>query len=195
MPKLRRTALAALMCLAMLAPLPARAAEAPAPSPIGEVHASPPPVLSSDEPAVPDMSSYALRHGQLQLHQGLGLAALVSMAITAGIGYDEADLNPSQNLLDAHFLMAGLTTGLYLSAATLAILAPPPPIQEETSFWDTSSLHKDLAWLHGAGIVSTIALGLATNYLSSKYRDYHAVAAYSTLGLMALSAGVIAFGE
>ncbi|HEY9720659.1 MAG TPA: hypothetical protein V6D47_01515, partial [Oscillatoriaceae cyanobacterium] len=120
---------------------------------------------------------------------------LGAMAVTAGLGYYGANVNPSFNTLQAHLLMAGLTTGLYLTSATLALTAPPKPVEEQTGFWDTSTLHKNLAWLHGAAMAATVGLGLLTAFDSYNFEPYHEAAGFTTLGLMTLSAGVIAFGD
>lgn len=173
--------LAALVAL----PAPALAQSAPAPSP----------APAADQAPAFDMSAFAWRHGQLQVHQALGLATLGSMAVTAGLGYWLTEQNGSSGVLDAHLIFAGLTTGLYLTTATLALTAPPRPMLEEEGPWDTVGLHRKLAWLHAAGMVSTIGLGLLTNYKSLAFTPYHEIAAYTTVGLMALSAGVIAFGD
>ena len=44
-------------------------------------------------------------------------------------------------------------------------------------------------------MLATVGLGLASQYTALDATPYHKVAAFSTLGLMALSAGVVAFGE
>lgn len=156
------------------------------------------PVPVSAEPlpeSLPDMSTLAWRHGQLQLHQGFGLATLAAMAVTAGMGYYQAEVKGSDNLRDAHLLMGGLTTGLYLTTATLALTTPPKQVQYEEGPWSSVNIHKDLAWLHGAGMLATVGLGLVTALTPNNTSRLHEIAAFSTLGLMALSAGVIAFGE
>jgi uncharacterized membrane protein len=174
------------------------AAEAPAPAPSTE--AAPQEPAGTDAPAAEaaagfDMSNFAWRHGQLQLHQALGLSTLVGMAVTGGLGYWLAQQNGSSGVMDAHLLMAGLTTGLYLTSATLALTVPARPPGEPEGPWDTVAIHRNLAWLHAAGLISTITLGLLTNYNSLSFSQFHAIAGYTTIGLMALSAGVIAFGE
>jgi hypothetical protein len=205
-----RWLLPATLALGLCLQSPVFASEVPAnsaPSLSIEVHPAAPIQLESpQDPAVTDaaakqvtadfdMSTMAWRHGQLQVHQALGLSTLAAMAVTGGLGYWVANQNGSSGVLDAHLLMAGLTTGLYLTSATLALTVPPLVSQEPEGPWDTVGLHRKLAWLHAAGLASTLTLGFLTNYSSLSFSQYHAVAAYSTIALMALSAGVIAFGE
>lgn len=152
---------------------------------------APTPVVE-EQPAF-DGTTFAVRHQQLTLHQGFALATLGSMAATAGLGYWSRNGGPG-GALDAHFLMAGLTTGLYWTSAILAITAPPRSGEHEGP-WDTAGIHENLAWLHAAGLASTVALGLTTNFTSTNLVELHKWSAYTTLGLLALSAGVIAFGE
>ena len=157
--------------------------------------APPPPAPPAAEEPAPDLSNFPWRHGQLQLHQVLGLATLGSMAATGTAGYWLSRQGGGSGVFDAHLLLAGLTTGLYLTSATLALTAPPPPIVREEGPWDTTAIHKKLAWLHEAGMIGTVGLGLLTNYQWLGLSNYHAIFGYTTIGLMALSAGVIAFGE
>ncbi|MDB5098271.1 MAG: hypothetical protein JWM80_2692 [Cyanobacteria bacterium RYN_339] len=142
-----------------------------------------------------DLSVLPWRHGQLQLHQAFGLSTLASIAVTGGMGYWLSRQNGSSGVFDGHLLMAGVTTGLYLTAATLALTAPPSPLPASDNPWDTTELHRKIGWLHAAGLAGTVGLGLLTTYGSLQYSPYHALAGYTTIGLMALSAGVIAFGE
>lgn len=169
---------------------PARAAEAPAPPPVVTAEA-----VEPEEDAPIDLSGLPLRHGQLQLHQALGLGTLGAMAATGGLGYWLSRQNGTSGVFDGHLLMAGLTTGLYLGSATLALTAPPSPLLRPEGPWDTSVWHRNLGWLHMAGMVTTVGFGLMSTYSSLQYSQYHALAGYTTVGLMALSAGVIAFGR
>ena len=148
----------------------------------------------ADEPPL-DLSALPWRHGQLQLHQALGLSTLASMAVTGSMGYWLTRQNGTSGVFDAHLLMAGLTTGLYLTSATLALTTPPSPLKRQAGPWDTTELHRNLGWLHAAGLATTIGFGLMATYGSLQYSQYHGLAGYSTIGLMALSAGVIAFGQ
>lgn len=166
-------------------PAPTRAAE---PAPLVDAGVAP-----ADEAL--DLTDLPWRHGQLQLHQGFGLATLASMAATGGLGYWLSRQNGTSGVFDGHLLMAGLTTGLYLTAGTLALTAPPSPLARQEGPWESTALHRKLGWLHAAGLATTVGCGLLATYGSLSYSQPHGLAGYTTLGLMALSAGVIAFGQ
>ena len=179
---------------------PVQAAEAPRHAPFAEPPATieaPPAadVDAEDEGQALDLSALPWRHGQLQLHQALGLSTLASMAATGGLGYWLSRQHGTSGVFDGHLLMAGLTTGLYLSSATLALTVPPSPLNRQPGPWDTTGLHRNIGWLHAAGMATTVGFGLLATYNSLTYSQYHGLAGYTTIGLMALSAGVIAFGQ
>lgn len=154
-----------------------------------------PDARAQEEPEpTPDYSALAVRYQQLTLHQGFGLATLGAMATTAGLGLAYAN-GGSQGLFGTHAALAGLTTGLYLTTATMALTAPAPAIVRPEAGWDSVTIHRNLAWLHAAGLASTVGLGLMTVYTPLNTGGYHDIAAFTTLGLMAVSAGVIAFGQ
>lgn len=207
--RLLRVTCAALVATALWPSPAALAAASPAAAPpvaeppLAEPPVAAPPVAESlpgppnvvdDQPAF-DPSALAIRHAQFTLHQGFALTALGAMAATGGLGYWSAEMKGPAELRDLHLAAAGLTTGLYLTAGTLALTAPANPLQRGPGPWDTTALHQKGAWLHGAGMAATLGLGLATVFAGSEYTPYHGVAAAATFGLMALSAGVIAFGE
>ncbi|HEY9854323.1 MAG TPA: hypothetical protein V6D05_01210 [Stenomitos sp.] len=135
-----------------------------------------------------------VRHAQLQWHQGFGLATLGSMALTAGLGlYTSNFTSPSAypTMRNLHMALGGITTGLYMGAATLALSAPKGyDVHDEG--WDAVTIHRSLAWLHAAGLVSTVTLGILTS-IGRMDPKVHGILGGSTLGLMALSAGVIVF--
>lgn len=135
-----------------------------------------------------------IRHSQLQWHQAFGLATLGSMALTAGLGaYTTNFASPGQysTMRNLHMAMGGLTTGLYLGATTLALKAPRG-YDVEGSGWDALDWHRNLAWLHAAGIGTTVVMGLLTSVgrLDAKT---HGILGGTTFGVLALSAGVIVF--
>lgn len=179
--------LSATLVLAFSAP-PVLAAPAAAP---------PPAAASGDDDEAPafDATGLAIRHHQLKLHQALGLTTLGVMAATTGLGL--ASTNGLLRGLDPrelHLAAAGLTTGLYLATATLA-LTTPPPLEGPTRPWDTVNIHRNLGWLHAAGMAGTVGLGLANVLGPTDVTSTHGLAGYATLGLMAASAAVVAFGE
>lgn len=136
-----------------------------------------------------------VRHSQLQFHQGMGLATLASMALTTGWGVYATNYSSLANKSlnqNVHMALGGLTAGLYLGTAGLALMAPKG-YEEEHGGFDSVEAHKALAWLHAAGMLSTIGLGILTSIGSANITPkVHGMAGGTTLGLMALSAGVIA---
>lgn len=183
--------LAASLSLALAAPLSAQPLDL-APRRIAQASESPFVTEASDSQAIQD--SALIQHHQLQLHQGFGLATLGAMALTVGFGVYGAKYAPPSLLnvtTGTHIALGGLTTGLYLGSAVLALTAPRGYDEPESSPFDSVSLHKDLAWLHAAGLVSTLVLGVMT-YNNQIDPSLHGILGGTTLGLMAASAGVIA---
>lgn len=138
--------------------------------------------------------SARLQHQQLQLHQGLALSTLAAMAATTGLGYYAHEFAPTDQTRawDAiHMGMGGLTTGLYLGAALLAITAPHGYDTEDEGPFDSVAIHRDLAAFHAAALISTLAMGVVT-YMNSLEPGVHGQLGLATLGLMTVSAGVIA---
>lgn len=135
------------------------------------------------------------RTSRMALHQVAGLTALGGLATTAGLGLavSKAVLPPGWEYV--HIGAATLTAGAYYTAAGLALTAPHSPLANEPVGWSSVVIHENLAWLHAAGMLGTLGLGLATFLVDRNYAGWHGVAAFSTLGLVGLSAGVIAFGN
>ncbi len=149
---------------------------------------------NTEQASEPDASQLGIRHHQLGWHQGVALATLGAMATTATLGQLSANNQLGGVGRDLHLVAAGLTGGLYLIAGTLALGAPPPLIPSEPGQWDSVSLHRSLAWLHATTMASTAGLGVASIF-GQDTQKLHGLAGWTTLGLMATSAGVIAFGE
>ena len=154
------------------------------------VTGEPPPPLD------PDASLLAedRRHHQLQLHQGLALATLTTMALAAGMGTWSAHGFPDRSLSTAlHAGLGGVATGLYFASAGLSLTAPavgenPVPVG---GHWDSVDLHRALAWGHGAAMMLTLASGVAR--LSGRLdNEPHQAVGLAALTLMSLSAGVLA---
>lgn len=180
-------ALALMLLLAMPAhaALPDAFQMPPAPERAASLSASVPTDLALEEKAT-------VRHSQLQWHQAFGLATLGSMALTAGLGaYTGNFAGPGQYGMarSLHMALGGVTTGLYLGAATLAVTAPEG-YDVEASGLDSVTLHRYLAWLHAAGIGATVAMGVLTS-IGRADSMTHGLLGGTTLGLLAVSAGVI----
>lgn len=158
-------------------------------------HAAP----SAEQDAIArEIAASEQRGAQLTLHQGFGLATLAAMGTTAVLGYGTSHGWVARPV---HIGAAATTAALYLGTAGLALLAPPPPplppgLQAEApdGMWDTSQIHRTLAWVHGATMLATVGLGVATFLGSPQAAALHGPAAYTTFGALALSAGVITLG-
>lgn len=154
------------------------------------------PPLAEDTTEAPDP-----RRSRLTLHQALGLAALGGLALTgvAGLAYYQQRYlagEPASSLAGlstAHLALATATGGAYLSAAALALSAPGPELEPaQASGIDSIWIHRSLAVLHAAGMGSTIALGLVAARSDPAFTEAHRILGFTTLGLMAASAAVLA---
>lgn len=152
-------------------------------------------VPSEASPSATHIEERALiQHHQLQLHQAFALATLGTMAVTAGLGLYDSHWAPLSQLPLLHTLhvgLGGMTTAGYLGAAALALTAPSAYQVEEEPGWDSVAVHRSLAWLHGGALASTVVLGVLTA-TGRMDPTWHEVAGLMTLGLMTVSAGVIA---
>lgn len=129
------------------------------------------------------------RHQQLTLHQALGLSSLVAMGGTFALGKLYVNGSVPQA---AHVAAAGLATGLYLTTASLAIFAPAPALTRQSPpGWDSVSVHRAMAWVHGAGMASTVGLGLSSVLGGPMNPSLHGWLGLGTTVLMTLSAGGI----
>jgi hypothetical protein len=105
------------------------------------------------------------RTEMLKIHQRLGLITLAPMAATLITGpmvkakgkNGQPIQEPSQTNLDVHFVLGGVTSGMYWSTATFAIFAPKVPGAKR---YGPIRLHRALAWVHGAGMMATPLLGI-----------------------------------
>lgn len=153
------------------------------------------PGLPADAPTDLHLEEEAIvRHSQLQWHQGFALASLGAMALTTGVGAytsNWAAADQYATMRSLHMALGGITSGLYMGAATLAITAPKGYDVEEAGL-DSVTIHRYLAWLHAAGLTSTVVLGILTS-VGRMDAKTHGILGGTTLGLMALSAGVIIF--
>lgn len=211
---MQKTLLTGLMIGALALPAPAMAAEAMR-EPISmaildqglaqSLEAAPAPAEEDAEPTEAELDAREAqahqRRGQLKLHQTLGLTTLAAMTATGLLGYASANgWLPLADPALVHVVAGTITSGLYLTTAGLSLTAPPPVFARKPSAsgkgWDSVDVHRNLAWLHGAGMAATVGLGVA-NFLvvPGAYTDVHGWVALATYGLMATSAGVIILGN
>ncbi len=111
------------------------------------------------------------RSHMLKVHQKLGLITAVPMvaAIISGAG----GRSTSTTERDLHVALGSLTTGLYFTSASFAILAPKPP---GTPTRGPIRLHKALALIHGPGMVLTPILGAMAFSQKSQGQRVHGIA-------------------
>ena len=136
-----------------------------------------------------------IRRTMLTIHQVCGPLALVAMGFATWYGQKSLDHPSVRQYRQWHQIAVTTTIASYSATAVLAALAPPPLIRrDETS---TTSIHKDLAWIHFAGMVLTPILGSmlhrgrTSNYGSLAH--FHQVSAYVTTAAMAASLIVVTF--
>lgn len=148
-----------------------------------------------EEFAAPNTTVLAVRQQQLSLHQALGLTTLGMMAVTLALGKGVSDGWLSPALREPHIAAGGLSAGLYLASTALSLTAPPSPLAGAESPWDSVDWHRNLGWLHMAGMASTVGLGIGNILGPGNLTEVHGLASYFTLSLMASSAAIVAFGE
>lgn len=109
-------------------------------------------------------ATLARRTEMLKIHQRLGLITTIPMAAAVITGpmakakgkNGETIKEPTQTNLDVHAALGGLTTALYFTSASYAILAPRIPNNPKHG---GIKWHEALAWVHGPGMILTPVLG------------------------------------
>jgi carboxypeptidase family protein len=103
-----------------------------------------------------DQARLDRRSHMLMIHQRIGLIAAVAMAATAITGSLAGGSSTSSTGRYAHATLGVATTGLYLTSAYLALLAPKI---SGTHTRGPIRVHKLLSWVHGPGMIATPILG------------------------------------
>ena len=105
------------------------------------------------------------RRTYLKVHQAAGLTALgllVGQVVVGQMMMNKRELNEFddeyENLKDAHLALGIATFSAYSVAGGAAILAPK--VVDRTGVWDTVSVHKGFALIHGTGMILTPLLGI-----------------------------------
>lgn len=118
----------------------------------------------------------------LKVHQELGLIAAAPMlaALITGSGAKTKRgatpgtfVEPSSTNLDLHVALGSATTGLYFSSVYFAIRAPKVAGVKTRGH---IRLHKDLAWIHGPGMILTPVLGAMAFDEENKGEKVHGIA-------------------
>lgn len=142
------------------------------------------------------------RRTMLRLHQGLGLATLGALAATTVVGQLQFDDRfrgggDTGRWRTPHRVLAGTTAALFTTTALLGVLAPEPYAKRPAGL-DTATVHKVSMGVATAGLVTQIALGLASRRQAGSLRERdlaaaHQVVGYATLGAMTAGALTLFF--
>jgi hypothetical protein len=124
------------------------------------------------------------RTHMLKIHQKLGLITTVPLLATlVSSGGAKARFNrstgtttivePSSAYIDLHAALGSATVGMYFATAYFAIRAPKVA---GTKPRGAIRLHRDLAWIHGPGMILTPILGEMAFSQESKGEKVHGIA-------------------
>ena len=159
------------------------------------------------------------RNSLADLHRPFGIATWGSMLLTEVLGviqyynlygfFAGRDSNPCVQGTAVfgqgqcygtpwlHTISAGVTTGLYATTFTLALLMPDPDnlAEGEGEFASTLRMHKLLRWIHFGGMIAQAVLGILIANSDSiglnRTNDYKTLQALATTHL---ATGLITFG-
>lgn len=134
------------------------------------------------------------RTHMLKVHQTLGLITVIPMVAALITGPQakakgrngQAIMEPTSANLDLHIALGGLTTGLYWATAYYAIFAPKiPGVKPKGAI----RLHRDLAWVHGSGMILTGILGIMAYRQENAGEKVHGIAsAHGTIAYVTAAA-------
>ena len=153
-----------------------------------------PPAGKPEAPSLPDLfppnqtqanpqlqAELNKRTHMLKVHQTLGLITAIPMvaALIAGPQAKAKGRNgqtiiePTSANLDLHIALGSLTEGLYWTTAYYAIFAPKiPGVKPKGAI----RLHRDLAWVHGSGMILTAVLGIMAYRQENAGEKVHGIA-------------------
>ncbi|MRS64803.1 hypothetical protein GJJ30_26125 [Larkinella terrae] len=146
-------------------------------------------------PLTPEGRAHELkiRRTMLVSHQVMGfvtLAGFIAQGIVGAKLYD-AKGESFGKLLNTHSTLATCVNITYTTTALLSLAAPPKMVLERSGF-SSIKLHKYLAVLHIAGMITTNVLsGMIDSH--PELKPYHRAAAYTTFGAFAASIIAIKF--
>jgi hypothetical protein len=166
-----------------------------------------PPASKPPEPSLPDLfppnqtqanaqlqARLNQRTHMLKVHQTLGLITAIPMVATLFTGPQakakgrngQTITEPTAANLDSHIALGALTTGLYWTTAYYAIFAPKIPGVEPKG---PIRLHRDLAWVHGPGMILTGILGIMAYRQENAGEKVHGIAsAHGTVAYVTAAA-------
>ena len=136
-----------------------------------------------------------LRRTMLSLHQLGGFVTVGLMAMT--VYYGQQVFNGKYELINKHRGFVRATVVSYYLTASLSLFSPPPLVRREKET-SSISIHKALAWVHFAGMLSTPILGLSTRKTldpdkAARLRQIHRVSGYITLASLTGAMIVVTF--
>lgn len=140
------------------------------------------------------------RTHMLKIHQRLGLITLIPMAATVFVSGGATQKHshvagapvtePSSAGVDLHVALGSLTAAMYGATAYYAIAAPRIP---GVKMRGAIRLHRDLAFIHGPGMVLTPILGAMALNQENQGEKIHGIAsAHQYVAVVTISAYVAA---
>jgi hypothetical protein len=131
-----------------------------------------------------------IRRTMLVAHQIGGFVALGSMMTACYFGQRILDGNPGYRTNHEIAVTASIIS--YSATGLLAVLSPPPLIRRDEV--STTTIHKELAWIHFAGMVLTPILGgMIKHRTYDQQAHFHQISAYITTAAMAASMITVTF--
>jgi hypothetical protein len=126
------------------------------------------------------------RSHMLKIHQRLGLITIAPLLATVISSGGAASKHSGTADLNWHAALGGVTAGMYFSTAYFAIFAPKIP---GTTTRGPIRLHRDLAWVHGPGMILTAVLGGLAYEQKSRGEKVHGIAsAHGPVGWVTVGA-------
>jgi hypothetical protein len=116
-------------------------------------------------------SELKLRRAMLSIHQIGGFTTLGLMAISAYYGKKAYEFGPGSVYAEKHRTLVRATIATYTLTALFALMSPPPLIKRDDK-GSSLTIHKTLAWIHGAGMIATAILGRRVRE-STTLNDYN----------------------
>lgn len=130
-----------------------------------------------------------IRKNMFIAHQVFGFATMGAMAAQGVIGSQMYKGNYKN--YEAHEAIAAAINIGYISTASMALFAPPRAYDERKGFTKLK-LHRALAMVHIAGMLTTNILAGQLEH-NPDLRPYHRAAAFTTFGAFATSMVIIKF--
>ena len=120
-----------------------------------------------------DQARLDKRSHMLKLHQTYGLIATIPLVATVISGGGATGSSTSSGSRNLHAALGLTSFGLYSISAYYAIAAPRIPGMKTSG---NTKWHKALAWVHGAGMILTPALGAMAYDQKRKGEEVHGIA-------------------